>query len=187
MTKPELLKIMAYVYAEHEIALSEDRIAVWWDQFKHVDYPSAQRAARMLTARKSFGAPKAQDFSAALAEVEEISGGQETWGEAWDKFSRIALRYGIYQVEKILPAVEAVSPLAAAAMKTGVREFLTSDESDLPTIRAQFRQRYEALQARERQTRRMPLDMRPSLPGQANAGDLVSNIVKQLTGEKQNA
>ncbi len=187
MTKPELLKIMSYVFAEHGIALSEERVLVWWDQFRGVDFKLAQKAARVLAGRKSFGAPKAQDFAEALAEVEELATGAETWGEGWDKFTRIALRFGIYRIEEILPALENVSPLAARAMKTGVREFLTSDESDVPTIRAQFRQRYEALQSRERTVRRMPVDLRPSLPGESKASDLVGGVVKALLEGNKNA
>jgi hypothetical protein len=175
---------MTYVYAEHAVQLSEERIAVWWDQFRHVSIEDAGKAARALVARKSYGAPKAQDFSEVLAEVSATEQERETWGEAWDKFSRIALRYGVYRVEHILPAVEKVSPLAAAAMATGVKEYLTSQETDVPTIRAQFRQRYEALQSRQRLDKRMPADMQRRIDGAPTkptaVGDVVSKLMKQL-------
>lgn len=187
MTKPELLKIMSYVYAEHGVALTEERILVWWDQFKHIKFDDAKKAARLLASRKSYGPPKAHDFAEALVEVDELGGNRETWGEAWDKFTSIALRFGYYRMEEILPAVVRVSPLAAQAMATGVREYLTSEEQDVPTIRAQFRQRYEALQNRARKDRLMPKDMRPALDGNSQkpkaVGDVVNKLLKQLEGK----
>lgn len=184
MSRAELLKIMAYVYAEHGIQLTEERIAVWWDQFRTVPVEAAGNAARILLSRKSYGPPKAHDFAQVLSEVQASAEDRETWGEAWDKFTTIALRLGFYERERILPAVEKVSPLAAAAMRTGVREFLTSSESDLPTIRAQFRQRYEALQSRVQLDRQMPADMRRTLDGSSTypvkVGSIVGDIVKAL-------
>jgi hypothetical protein len=156
---------MAYVYAEHGIQLSDERIAVWWDQFHSVPAETAGKAARILLSRKSYGPPKAHDFAQVLSEVQESEGDRQTWGEAWDIFATIALRLGYYRMEEILPAVEKRSPLAAAAMRTGVREFLTSEESDVPTIRAQFRQRFEALQERGKRDKQMPEDMRRQIDG----------------------
>lgn len=147
MKKQQMIDIMTYVFAEHEVVISEERLAVWFDQFKDVDVETAKLAAKAMTSRKSFGIPKAHDFAQAISEVQQI--GRENWGEAWDIFRKLADKHGRYQYDLIKSEFERLSPTGFLAMGTSFKEYFDLQLDQLNTFKAQFRQRFEGLQDRD--------------------------------------
>lgn len=161
MTYDEIIEIMVYVYAEHDIKLTKERIAVWVDQFNHVDFVKAKAAAKILVTKKTFGAPKISDFVEALTEIQTI--GIQTWAAAWDKWVLLANKFGRYQIQNCLTEYQKQSPEGFIALGTAAKEYFDLQIEQIPTFRAQFRQRFEAIEKKETRMLQLPPDVKKEL------------------------
>lgn len=147
MNKAEIATILAYLYSDWDLPITEIKVNVWHDQFGHIPKDVGMTAARLLMGKKTYGAPKAQDFREAL---HQVLGEELDWGTAWDLWVQAA-RGGRYQHERNMAKYELQCPLGAKAIGTMAREFYDMPVSQTSTFRAQFRQRFEALATRESQ------------------------------------
>lgn len=147
MTEAELHDVMTYLFADFDAVVLPEKRRVWFDQFKHVDANTARLAAKLLLSRKCFGLPRAHDFALVIAEVSTPR--QLTWGEAWDLWVTIARRWGLYKPFSALEEFSTRSKIGARAIGQSYNEYFYTTVDQLPTLRAQFRQRYEDLVARE--------------------------------------
>ncbi len=89
-----------------------------------------------------------------------------------------------------LERIAAESPRAAAVMRTSIRELLELNAEDIPTFRAQFRQRYEALQEREERDGAMPPFVKAALEdkrrpeGIESAGAIARRLIEHMQPKK---
>ena len=154
MNTQETAKVLTYLFADHDLKVPPAKVQVWADQFKHVPYEEAIAAARVLVSRKTYGAPKASDLHEALKELRPVTG--ESWGEAFALWVKIARRCGYYRRAEARARYEALCPLGARALGEMADEFFDLKVEERSTYRAQFRQRYEAIAAREERESSMP-------------------------------
>lgn len=180
MIQKQLAEIMAYLFADFDAELKPEKLAVWWDQFQHVEARAGWAAARLLMSRKSYGLPKAQDFAAAL---QRVLGGSEVCGcDAFDQAYKAAGRFGRYQEEAGLASLP---PLAAeAAKRFGWKALCACESPDLE--RGQFTRIYESLDRRRREAATLPPELKQeikaigqgskALPGPEKVGNVLARI-----------
>lgn len=145
MTKADLSKIMSYLFADFDAELRPEKLAVWWDQFQHIEARAGWAAARLLLARKSYGLPKAQDFAAALQRV--MGGGERCGCDAFELAYKAAGRFGRYQKEAGLASLPPL--VAKAAALFGWEALCACESPDLE--RGQFTRIYESLERQRRE------------------------------------
>lgn len=135
MNKSETAKIVTYLMAQHDVTISPELHAVWHDQFQLIDYETAQRAARLLISKKTYGTPKCSDFHEALAQLEQSNCTDE---EAWEKLLQVVGTCGRYQQDRAMIQLAQIDPLIAEAAKSVYAEILNSDANQLAAVRAHF-------------------------------------------------
>lgn len=153
MTKSEMQKVMTYIFADFDAEVRPEKRAVWFDQFGHFEFHTAMVAAKVLMSKKHYGLPRAHDFALAIDDVMSSLHDRIQWGEAWDLWVRLAEQYGANQQIELMKQYMAKCPRGAQVIRTGVREYFYGDMKDDSTRAAQFRQRYEALESRDRADR----------------------------------
>lgn len=173
MNAREMHDIMTYIFADFDLAITSEKRAVWLDQFKHYDYKIGMLAARLLLGRKTFGPPKASDFLEAIKEVTATDAERQTWGEAWDLWIEIARRHGYYNAAAAFELYKRKCELGGSALGTSYKDWFSLKTDDVPTFRAQFRQRFEALQKRADLDRTMPPDLKFALEAERERFKLV--------------
>lgn len=136
MTERESFDVMAYIFAEYDVSISENRRRVWFDQIKHLDFETAMSVARVLLARKSFGVPRVSDFMEALKDFAEI--GKLSLEEAWNVFYKTVLRFGRYQKTECLAHMQTTYPELVIATSSLFNELCDAAPSDIPALRAHF-------------------------------------------------
>lgn len=179
-TRMEVAGLLRYLGADADVGISEERINVWFDQFKEQDSTTLKQAARLLLAKKVYGKfPRVADMWAAIKELS--SPDEETWVTAWELGLAVMRRHGFYNRDKAAKELLEKHPMAHRAFGTMMDEYYQLNTEDLPTFRAQFRQRFEALV--ESDARKI---FRPSQQTAGGfVGQLVGNVAKQIGNEKK--
>lgn len=181
MTKQELAKIMSYLFADFDAQVKNEKLLVWFDQFKHVDNLAGWAAAKLLLTRKSYGLPKAQDFAAALQRV--VGGAETTGADAFDQAYGAAGRFGRYQKEVGLSSLPTLVRMAAE--RFGWEALCACESPELQ--RGQFARVYESLDRRRREAATISPELKAeikaiaggeakALPGPERAGDILGRI-----------
>jgi len=148
MTKAEVGEILVYLLADFGEQVSKPKVDVWFDQLQTVPQSHAWTVARVMLGRKTYGVPKVQDFMETYKDM-LVSARGETWAEAWDCWVKLARRYGYHNQAQAMDEYEKECPLGYRALGTLAREWFDIKSEDIPTFRAQFRQRYESLNTRD--------------------------------------
>lgn len=179
-TRNDVAGLLRYLGADADVNITEERVNVWYDQFKEQDSVTLKQAARLLLAKKVYGKfPRVADMWAAIKELS--SPDEETWVTAWELGLATMRRHGFYNRDKAAKELEEKHPMARRAFGTMMDEYYQLNTEDLPTFRAQFRQRFEALvQSDARKIFR---------PSQQIAGEFVTrllgNMPQQIGNEKK--
>ena len=177
MTKSELVKVMTYIFTDHDHAISENKRDVWFDQFGAVDYQTAMQAARVLITRKMFGLPRVADFADALRDCKRASGLELDEGQAFNLAVKAVQRFGYMDKSGALDWLKGISPRLSNAVDVFGYDYLCkASVTDAHSTRAQFGKVFLAANERAQ----VAEVIKPSV------SNLVSNVVKQL-GEKTNA
>jgi hypothetical protein len=181
MNRAEVLKVMIYLFADSDKEIKPEKLDVWADQFGHLDYGIGMAAAQLLLMRKTFGSPKVYDFAEAVAEVTATANDILTWGEAWTLVMNAVSRFGAYRAADAVKTFP-VNVDSAIGSEMGFRELCKSNEDTLPTQRAQFRQRYEALIARQHQTRLLSPKLQKTIAANrgGNTRELLDGILDSV-------
>lgn len=178
--KVEVHRVMTYLSADADFEITPEKRAVWCDQFIDVSYEELFQAARILIARKIYGKfPRISDMWNAIIELRRPE--KSNWAEAWDDWVTISRKYGCYDCHKAVQELKEVNPLAERALGTMAREWFTTYTQDVPTFRAQFRQRYEAIITSKEQKESRPADLRLGTDGKLLT--LVRETSEKLTLE----
>lgn len=136
----QLLLILRAEYG-NKVVCTDDRVTVWQVVLGHASYNEAQLAiARLIS--------EARPFPPSVGEInqEVIKGRTEAsldWSQLWDTVSQAGSRSLYYAEEE----AKKLSPLALKAIGgiPGLKELAQSSSEHIAIIRAQFRQRLEAV------------------------------------------
>jgi len=176
MTKTETTKILTYIMADFDVEITEAKRDVWHDQFKNVPYELAFEAARLLLKNKSFGAPRVADFAEAIRSISRATGTTLDEGQAFNLALQAVSRFGYVNEAGALSWLSRINQdVAAAVLEFGYQLLCTAETKDLNITRAQFGRVYAAALQRSRTTRA------------TMQAPQISNLVKQLAEDKQNA
>jgi hypothetical protein len=143
MNVEHIKQLMRLLHAEYgdKVKLHEGRLQVWQAILGHADYPEAELALASLMA-------EARPFPPSVGELNQRillhrRGEQKDWSTLWDLVLQAAKRsaYDAHNQIKGLPE----AARRAIGGESGLREVALSDNATLPIIRAQFRQRLEAI------------------------------------------
>lgn len=147
-SKKEVIAALTYLAADLGKEVTKEKVAVWHDQFQSISGKMLLEAARLLLSRKVYGNfPRCADMWEALKELSTPSG--TDWASAWDLFVKLARKHSRYSLTNLREEYARRCPSGEKAMGTMMKEYFDLAERDLPTFRAQFRQKYEVLQERE--------------------------------------
>lgn len=184
MTDSEMHQVLSYFAADHGVVVTDEKRKLWLAQFAHVDFATGVAAATLLLSRKTFGFPKCHEFHEALREVMCAREELMPWGEAWDLWVEIARRHSYYRGESAVELYKQKCPLGHRALGTMAREYFSLGIEQMPTMRAQFRQRYETLQSSVQQHKTISpaamSDIRRLRAGKQPKHLGVSNVVGRL-------
>lgn len=162
MDEVEVHKVMTFLNAEAREQITSERRAVWTEMLKDVSYEHGFLAAKILVARSNKFAGL-NEFLKSVAEVSTPPEERETWGEAWDKWVKVAGRTGYYRMQEAAELYAKESPRGAQVMSTCMKEWFLLQTEDVQIFRAQFRQRYEALAAKANHQRVLPKEIQIAL------------------------
>ena len=138
MDRTDVAYVLAYLAADYNHEVTDQQIAVWLNQFAHIEKRIAMLAARICAARKSYGFPHVHDFHKAIEEVITLSE-RNDWGRAWDLWVKIARRGRYFDVENVA-FYRKVCPMGADALGTMSKDYYDiPDAAAMNTLRAQFR------------------------------------------------
>lgn len=145
MTESEtarLLAVIALAYPTFEV--TRERIALWQDMLRAVEFDLAQRATRRHIAESKWAPTVAEIMEAAR---ETAYGPQMDAGDVWHQLISAVRRYGNYRLD------EAREALPAAVMQAidylgGWREVCMCENEDV--MRAHFLRMWETIVAREK-------------------------------------
>ena len=175
MTKTELLKVMTYIFTDHDHQISENKRDVWFDQFRDVQYPDAMKAARVLMSRKVYGLPRVADFADALRDCERAAGVEMDEGQAFNLALQAVQKFGYMNEGLALAWLHSQNPRVSEAVKTyGFGMLCSAPVADMHCTRAQFGKVF--LSTAERAQVAVKLGPKVS--------NLVSDVVKQLAERK---
>lgn len=178
-TERQVWDVMCYIAADSDVELSTERHAVWYDQFKHITLEILMAAARLVVSRKIYGKfPRCSDFWDVVWELQQPNA--QTWGDAWDEWVELARRYSLYDFQKAVIQFEQSNPFGARALGSMAREYFSINTVDIPTFRAQFRQRYESMRDLDKKESMRPSDLQ-RLDG--NTLKLVQKTARAIGGK----
>ena len=144
MNKAETAKVMTYIFADHDIAIPENKLMVWHDQLKAVPYEKAMKAARVLVSRKSYGLPKVSDFLECInASKESVIDESQVYAIAMEAVRR----YGYYNEEMAMKALRNTDPRLEETIKRyGWKALCEEETSKASVTRAQLWKTFSAVQ-----------------------------------------
>ena len=135
--------VMSLFAAESGHVLEPERIALWQDMFKSYAQAELVSAAKLLLKKGFYNKfPRVSDFQSALEAVKGET--KDQWAIAWDDMKRTLQKYHPIELDKALDELKRINPQALRALGTSAQEFMAIKTEDIPTFRAQFRQRFEA-------------------------------------------
>ncbi len=179
MDRSECAKVFSYVMAEHGVHLTDDLFAVWFDQFHHLDFETAMRAARLLVSSKSFGTPKCSDMHEALAKLEQSACSNE---EAWEEILKVVGTCGRYQKARALNELSKIDPVIAEAADSIYLEICNAENDQLPAVRAHFWKVLTAKRARKNALNAGLLPETKRISGFEKVSDILPGVMKRLEG-----
>lgn len=143
MTRSDVYKLMAMVNAEFgdRFIVTTDKVNLWIGILGHATFPEAAKAmAHILGAANKFPPTVGELNQRILSDRSGV--GASDWGAEWEKVLRAASN-SAYNAEseasKLTPHT-----LSAIGGIPGLKEIASLGSESLVSIRAQFRQRYEA-------------------------------------------
>lgn len=150
MTEQQVKQIFAILRAEYgtRFTVTDDRSRLWQIILAHSDYQETQLAVAQLLS-------EARPFPPTIGEINQtILANRKTdrrdWSMLWDQVLAAGARSTYYAEDEArkLP----VDALRAIGGVPGLKELSKANNDDLPIIRGQFRQRYEAGQSSDKQS-----------------------------------
>jgi hypothetical protein len=157
MTRDEFAPVVAYLSAAVGKVMPTDQAEVYFDLLQDLPAPLVARAVKRAVAESRY--PTVPPVGTIRAVAAELAGGSApTWPEAWAAVCLAARRYGLHRREQ---ALDSLSPaVARAALAIGWQALCDAGPGDLDTLRAQFRDAYNALGARDEREQRLPGPLR---------------------------
>lgn len=159
MTKTEFMQIAAAIktyYPRDNILPSNEAMSLWYEALKDLPYPVLSSSlSKWVTTEK--WPPSIAELRAMSTEM--VQGALPEWGDAWAEVTRAVHRYGWSRPQE---ALDSLSPSArAAAERIGWAPICESE--NIETLRAQFRQVFEACARRENEQRQLPAALRETI------------------------
>lgn len=147
MNKSEMGKLMTVIAVEFggKFPITEERVQLWLNILGHASGPEVSRAIAQVIG-------ESRDFPPSVGAVnckvlENRSGAVEVdWSTEWTLVLRAASNSS-YNAEQEAAKLKPLT-LRAAGGIPGLRELALASSDSLPTIRAQFRQRFEDLSSK---------------------------------------
>lgn len=150
MTETQVKQIFAILRAEYgtRFTVGDDRARLWQIILAHSDFQEVQLAVAQLLS-------EARPFPPSIGEINQTvlanrKMDRRDWSALWDQVLAAGSRSTYYAEEeaKKLPS----DALRAIGGVPGLKELSKATNDDLPIIRGQFRQRYEAGQSADKQS-----------------------------------
>lgn len=153
LTREEFSKIAAALrtyYPRENLMPNQPAMALWYEQLKDIDYNTLQLAVQKWVATNK--------WSPSIAELREIvaefARGKNTleWGRGWEQVINAISHYGFYREAEALESMDEIT--REACKRIGFTNICLSE--NLTADRACFRQIYESLAEREKNTQQLP-------------------------------
>lgn len=136
----QLIRILHAEYGNKVIA-NESRAELWKVVLGHATYREAEMAVAMLLSEARAFPPSVGEINQQI--IKNRKGSTEDWSSLWDQVLAASSRSAYYSVEESSRLPESARKAIGGA--AGLRELAMSDNSSVAIIRAQFRQRLEAI------------------------------------------
>lgn len=149
MKRSDMLKILSYIMADFDAAPSDEKVAVWYDQCKHLDPTFAMEAARALMRQKQFGIPKVSDYLEVVEHMTKPAGDRLTVGEAWRLALDLSKRYGLERRSAAALEIKHLPRLVETIRQVGWKELCMTDEKGLPFLEKRFAEYFNDMKERD--------------------------------------
>lgn len=150
MTKSEWLDIVADMTGHWPHAVIPDAtVGAWYELVADLDAAEVRAAMRIAAVDPEIKFPPTGGHLRAKV-LGELRQDRATWGEVWEEIMDSVTRFGAQRETEITWSSELVEQLVKLG---GFRELCLGDVDSLPTIEAQWRNKWEALRRRALQER----------------------------------
>lgn len=176
VSKKQIFEILAYLQADSGKEVRIEKVQVWHDQFSHLDFSTAQAAAKHLNVKGfKHWEPLTSDFREAVSFVSQKPSERITGDEAFNLAVGAVRRFGSYQEEAALKSLP--KRIAHALQKFGFKDLCMAEEAKHGIYRAQFARIYDAASDRDD----FDLGVKPQL---THTNDILKTIpaVQNLSG-----
>mgnify|MGYP002623999918 CR=1 FL=1 len=152
-----------------------DTIDVWYDALQDIDIDVLKRAVKMFLATETNWPTIAR--IRALA-TEQVRGVLPDAGESWQRVRRVAKSFGFPdEFNEAKATLDDASRAAGDAI--GWERICMCPVTDLGTLFAQYRDRYQAIEGRKRRLEQAPESVRPRI---ATGAKLIETASSNLKG-----
>ncbi len=184
MKESEMRKVLQYIMADFDAVPSVEKVAVWYDQCKHLDPAFAMEAAKVLMRGEFYGIPKVSEFLRVVDEMTKPAGDKMTKVEAWALAYDAARRYGAAQSGRAFLELREHPRVVDTIRAIGWNLICTADvHRDLPFVEKRFQEQYEA--AGERAQTERQVNGVLGLPPAGAVRELVGGVVAALPEPKK--
>lgn len=171
-------------YPSQNFLPDEYAMKTWYRLLKDIDYSIATTTAYKYICSNRFP-PTICDIRTGCSEI--AAGDKKDWLECWNKIQAVRGRYGYNRPNEAYKALEAFDPLTARVAR--MMGWYTICTSEKPAVdRANFRECYESLTQRSRESEKLPPGIRDDLRDLAQSfrADRESALSSVSTSQSQN-
>ena len=167
-----LVKGLKAAYPSQNFLPDDYSMKLWYSLLKDVDYALAEAAAYKHICTSRFP-PTIADLRAQCTQVTEEK--PKTWLDGWSIVQKMIGRGGIFRQEEAMNDLNEADPITASIVeRMGWKNLCNSENQSVD--RANFRQCYETMQNRERETASLPSGLNSRLKKLAE--DFVKKTVR---------
>jgi len=149
MKQSEVQQLLTFVLADHGISPTAEKTSVWFEVVKHIEFPLAMKAAKVLVSSKTYGIPKVSDFLKVVDELTKPDNDRLTGEEAWRMALGIAAKYGAERGPEASASIADYPRVVHAIRTTGYRLICHTDDTQLPFLRKTFLELYDKVIERD--------------------------------------
>ena len=143
-------------YPKDNLLPTAQAASLWYKALQDLPYQALSASLEKWIATEKWP-PSIAELRAMSTEM--VQGALPEWGDAWAEVTRAVHRYGWSRPQE---ALDSLSPSArAAAERIGWAPICESE--NIETLRAQFRQVFEACARRENEQRQLPAALRETI------------------------
>ena len=169
-----LVKGMKSIWTKADFLPDKDAVGMWYALLKDLPYEQASVAVQKYAMTNKF-APTPADIREQVVSIGDMSA---DWGEAWGNVLKAVGRFGYANEKDALDSMDSIT--RDTVKRLGWQNICRSEHDEQMALRANFRMIYEQSQGKERESAKLPTDLKQKID--ALASDNRKQLEQQIGG-----